>query len=46
MKMFIKIAKMVKNSHYHENPVFRRELIGHVLDECVSRDIHSKCECI
>ena len=42
MKMFVKIAQLVKNSHYNENNSFRRELIGHVLETCVERGISTK----
>ena len=45
-KMFLKICKQVKETAYHENRLFRRELIGHVVDECVNRGIHFKCACI
>lgn len=39
MKMFIKVAKLVKTSHWHDKAEFRRELIGSVLNECVRRQI-------
>jgi hypothetical protein len=46
MKMFIKIAKIVKTKCYHENHLFRRELVGHVIDEVVNKEIKTKCSCI
>lgn len=46
MKMFLKICHIVKDKCWHENREFRRELIGHVIDEVVNKEIKTKCACI
>lgn len=46
MKMFLKIVKIVKDKCWHENREFRRELIGHVIDDCVRNNIKTKCTCV
>lgn len=46
MMMFLKVCRMVRKSHWHENHLFRRELIGHVIEEVVNRGISTKCICV
>lgn len=46
MKMFVKICKIVRNSHQTWSKSDKLELVGHVIEEVVNRNIKTKCTCV